>query len=80
MTMVRQRYQLTPSRDINIHRILESNWNRWTAGQTHPVVVIPSLNDYLHAKQQQQQQLRYQLILSREIYDQRILQSDWTRA
>ena len=50
MTMVRQRYQLTPSRDIKNHRILESNWTRGTPGQTHPILVLPSLDDYLQAE------------------------------
>ena len=36
--------------------------------------MLPSLEEYLHAKN-----LRYQMILSRDIVDQRILQSDWTR-
>ena len=35
--------------------------------------MLPSLNDYFHAKL-----LRYRLIPSRDIDDQRILQSDWT--
>ena len=36
--------------------------------------MLPSLDKYLHAKN-----LRYQLIFSRDINDQRILQSDWLR-
>ena len=36
--------------------------------------MLPFFDDYLHAKN-----LRYQLILFKEIDYQRILQSDWTR-
>ena len=36
--------------------------------------MIPSLDDYLHAKE-----IRYQLYLFRDIDDQRNLHSDWTR-
>ena len=36
--------------------------------------MLPSLDDYLHPKK-----LRYELTLSKNIHDQRILQSYWTR-
>ena len=36
--------------------------------------MLPSLDDYIHAKK-----LRYQLIISRYTDDKRIMQTDWTR-
>ena len=39
-TMVRQRHQLIPSRDIDDQRILEFNWTKGTLGHTQSRMVV----------------------------------------
>ena len=72
------RYQLSPSRDINDWRVLQSDCTRTqlaTHNQKGYYLMLPSLVDYFHANT-----LQYQLILSREIDDQRNLKSTCTRS
>ena len=40
LTMVRQRYQLIPSLDINYQRLLESNWITYTPSCTQQTRVF----------------------------------------
>ena len=38
--MVRQTYQMIPSRDIDDQGIMESDWNRGTTGFAQPKVIV----------------------------------------
>ena len=70
-------YKLIPSKDVNVKKMMQSDWPRGRTG--HPktkviVSVLPFLHDYLHGKY-----LRYGLIFFGDIDDQRILQLDWSK-
>ena len=78
MTMVSQGYPLIPSTDIDDQRIKKSKMDHLahlaSPNQKLESHMLPSLHEYFHAEN-----LRYKLITSKYIDDQRILQSDWTR-
>ena len=77
MTIIKQRYLLIPSKDIDDQRILQSDGTSVTTDYTQPKVVVSDATffyDTLNAKN-----LRDQLIHSSDIDDQRILQSDCLR-
>ena len=69
---------IVASSDIDVQRILQSDWMRGTPGHTQPKVVLADLHPKnrdidsffpdLHAID-----IRYELILSRNIDDQKIL-------
>ena len=64
LTMIRQNYQLIPSRNVVDQRFLKSDWTESTTGKIYPIKAVSSL--------------RYRLTLSsRGVDDQRILQPDW---
>ena len=65
---------MIPPRDIDVQRILQSDWTRDTPDHTQPKVVRSDAtfhDDYLRAKI-----LKNRLIPPGDIDDQRILQSD----
>ena len=78
MTMVRQRYSLVPSKDIDDQRIKESKMDHrhaWPCPTKNGSLTccLPLMDISM------QKYLRCQLITSKENDDQRILQSGWTR-
>ena len=73
MTMVRQRYSLVPSRDIDDQGIKESKMDHRHTKNGSLTCYLPLMDISM------QKYLRCQLITSKENDDQRILQSGWTR-
>ena len=77
MTIVRKRYELNPSRDIDDKGTLNYKWSRGTPSQNQARVVVLDVSFlyvYLHALN-----YKYWFFLSSTIAHQRNLQCDWMR-
>ena len=72
------RYPFTFYRDINDQRILQSDWTRDTASHTQPKVVFSDATFPCWLTPCKKKKKIHHLIFSRDIDDQRFLQSDGT--